>query len=295
MLSREYLLLLITFALPSWWLHGCALQPAEQFQPLQKFQDPLSIGGLGPKMVVVPADDFMMGSSPGEPVHFDAEHPRHQVTFTKPFAISQYEITFAEFDRFVDATGHRKPSDKGWGKAHWGRTDTPVFDVTWHDAQRYVEWLSEQTGKRYRLPSEAQWEYAARAGTTTAFNTGNCIHTDHANYHGQYEFGDCPVAPGYFGKAVPVGSYEPNAWGLYDVHGNIFEWIRDCWHSNYEGAPDDGSAWMNEGDNGDCERRVIRGGSWSGRPLDIRSAYRARNDVNFKSIFIGFRVMRELD
>ena len=295
MLRREYLLLSLIVVLLLLQLQSCALQPKEQLQPLQNFQDPLSIGGLGPKMVVIPIGEYKMGAPPDEPMSFDTERPVHKVTIRKPFAISQYEITFAEFDRFVEATGHRKPSDKGWGKAHWGRTDTPVFDVTWHDAQLFVEWLSEQTSKHYQLPSEAQWEYAARAGTTTAFNTGDCIHTDQANYHGQYEYGDCPMAPGYFGKALPVGSYPPNAWGLYDVHGNIFEWIRDCWHTNYEGAPDDGSAWMHEGDNVDCDKRVLRGGSWSGRPVDIRSAYRARNNTNFKSIFIGFRVVRELD
>lgn len=295
MSGREYSLLLTFLLILPWLLQSCALQPKEEFQPLQQFQDSLAIGGLGPKMVVVPAGEFMMGAPPDEPMSFDAERPVHKVTIRKPFAISQYEITFAEFDRFVEATGHRRPSDKGWGKAHWGRTDTPVFDITWHDAQQFVEWLSEQTGKHYQLPSEAQWEYAARAGTTAPFNTGDCIHTDQANYHGQYEYSDCPTTEVYFGKALPVGSYLPNAWGLYDVHGNIFEWIRDCWHAHYEGAPADGSAWMDEGDNVDCNRRVIRGGSWSGRPLDLRSAYRARNDANFKSIFIGFRVVRELD
>ena len=274
---------------------GCVFQPVEQFTPLQTFQDPMPGGGLGPKMVVIPAGSFMMGPGADEPFQLDYEKPRHRVAFSKPFAISQYEITFEEYDRFVKDTGYRKPSDKGWGPEHWGRTDTPVFDVSWYDAQRYVEWLSEQTGHYYNLPSEAQWEYAARAGTTTAFTTGNCITTDQANYHGRYDFGDCPQSPLYRGKTTPVGSFPPNAWGLYDVHGNIFEWTLDCWHTSYRGAPDDGTAWMNIGDNVNCQRRVLRGGSWSGRPQDIRSTARSHNDAEFKSIFIGFRVVRGIN
>ncbi|WP_455208868.1 formylglycine-generating enzyme family protein [Kaarinaea lacus] len=286
---------LLAYVLLTWVLHACALQPKEQFQPLEQFQDPLSIGGMGPKMVVIPAGEFMMGAPPGEPMSFDAERPVHKVTIRKPFAISQYEITFAEYDRFVVDTGYRSPSDKGWGTEYWGRNNMPVFDVTWQDAQRYVEWLSEQTGERYRLPSEAEWEYAARAGTTTAFSAGDCINTDQANFHGRYEFGDCPLPDAYRGKATPVGSFKPNTWGLYDVHGNMFEWTGDCWHPSYDGAPDNGTAWMNEGDDVNCERRVLRGGSWSGRPVDIRSANRSHNDADFRSIFIGFRVVRKLN
>ncbi|MGD8640900.1 MAG: formylglycine-generating enzyme family protein, partial [Gammaproteobacteria bacterium] len=275
-------------------LGGCAGAPTQQFAPLQTFRDAMQDGFPGPAMVVVPAGRFMMGPTPEEPLQLPSEVPRHAVTFEEPFAISQYEITFEEFDRFVAATGYRKPSDKGWGPRHWGRTKTPVFNVSWHDAQRYVEWLSEQTGEYYQLPSEAQWEYAARAGTDTAFHTGKCINTSQANFHGNYNYGNCPTTNVYRGKTMPVGSFSPNAWGLYDVHGNIFEWTRDCWHSNYEGAPTDGNAWMNVGDNVDCELRVLRGGSWSGRPQDIRSAARSRNDADFKSIFIGFRVVRTI-
>ena len=293
--NHKYPLPLIASVLLTCLLYGCASQPREQFEPLKVFQDPLASGGLGPKMVALPTGEFLMGPSADEPLQLTKERPRHKVTISTSFAISQHEITFADFDKFVAATGYRKPSDKGWGTVYWGRTNMPVFDVTWHDAQRYVEWLSEQTGKLYYLPSEAQWEYAARAGTTTAFHTGDCIHTDQANFHGRYEFGDCPLPPTYRGKTIPVGSFKPNAWGLYDVHGNIFEWTQDCWHPSYNGAPNNGSAWMYEGDNVDCERRVLRGGSWSGRPADIRSAARSNNEANFRSIFIGFRVVRELD
>lgn len=274
---------------------GCASQPLEQFTPLHTFRDAMPGGQRAPAMVVVPAGSFVMGPHPDDPLQPDIEKPRHRVTFDKPFAISQYEITFAEFDRFVASTANRKPSDQGWGSEHWGRGDTPVFNVSWHDAQRYAQWLSEQTGEHYQLPSESQWEYAARAGTITAFHTGDCIDTDQANYHGRYAFGACPLAPLYRGRTTPVGSFAPNPWGLYDVHGNVFEWTRDCWHTSYRGAPDDGTAWMNLGDNVNCDRRVLRGGSWSGRPRDIRSAARSHNDAEFKSIFIGFRVVRTVD
>jgi formylglycine-generating enzyme required for sulfatase activity len=246
-------------------------------------------------MVAVPAGSFIMGPTPDEPMQFEIETPPHRVTFEDPFAISQYEITFTEYDRFAEATGRHKPSDKGWGPQHWGRGKTPVFNVSWHDAQRYVDWLSEQTGEHYQLPSESQWEYAARAGTVTPFYTGKCITTDQANYHGPNSFGDCPISSLYRGKTLPVGSFPPNPWGLYDIHGNIFEWTRDCWHTSYLGAPDDGTAWMNIGDNVDCRLRVLRGGSWSGRPRDIRSSARSYNNADFKSIFIGFRVVRTID
>lgn len=295
MSARTFLLFIISTVLLAWVLQGCASKPRKSIEPLQLLQDPLISGGLSPKMIVLPAGDFFMGPTQNEPLQRKSEQPRHKVTIKKPFAISQFEITFAEFDQFVEATGYRKPSDKGWGKTYWGRNNMPLFDVNWHDARQYVKWLSEQTGHIYRLPSEAEWEYAARAGSITVFNTGNCIHTDQANFHGRYEFGDCPLSPDYRGKTTPVGSFAPNAWNIYDVHGNIFEWVNDCWHDNYDGAPDDGSAWMNEGDNVNCDWHVLRGGSWSGRPEDIRSAARSHNDANFKSIFIGFRVVRELE
>lgn len=276
-------------------LAGCALQHARHLSPLQTFSDSMRDGNAGPPMVAVPAGSFIMGPTPDEPMQFEIETPPHRVTFEDPFAISQYEITFTEYDRFAEATGRHKPSDKGWGPQHWGRGKTPVFNVSWHDAQRYVDWLSEQTGEHYQLPSESQWEYAARAGTVTPFYTGKCITTDQANYHGPNSFGDCPISSLYRGKTLPVGSFPPNPWGLYDIHGNIFEWTRDCWHTSYLGAPDDGTAWMNIGDNVDCRLRVLRGGSWSGRPRDIRSSARSYNNADFKSIFIGFRVVRTID
>ena len=294
MFTRVLLLWIFVFSGTVSLVFGCAQYPAKNYTPLEIMQDTLADGSKGPLLVVIPAGSFIMGPATNEPKKFPAEQPSHRVTIDEPFAIGQFELTFEDYDRYVAATGAEKPSDKGWGTRYWGRIKTPVFNVSWHDAQRYLEWLSEQTGQHYRLPSEAEWEYAARAGTTTAFHTGDCINTDQANYHGQYEFGDCPVSTLYRGKVIDVGSFAPNAWGLHDVHGNIFEWTLDCWHTNYQGAPDNGSAWMNEGDNVNCDRRVLRGGSWSGRPLDLRSGGRSYNEASFKSIFIGFRVVREL-
>ena len=236
----------------------------------------------------------MMGSSVSTGEGFTAESPTHQVNINRSIAIGKYELSFQEYDLFVNSTGYEKPSDLGWGTKYWGRTDTPVFNVSWQDAQRYLEWLSDQTGAHYRLPTEAEWEYAARAGTRTAYNTGECINANLANFHDKEKFNDCNPTELYRGKVVAVGSFPANLWGLHDVHGNVLEWTQDCWHDNYVDAPSDGTAWLDE-NRGNCKRRVLRGGSWSGRALDLRSASRASNLVDHKSIFIGFRVVRELN
>jgi len=289
---------------------ACSTQQRIIYPPLSTFQDPMRISGSGPVMVALPPGQFLMGSPLNEPARRQFESPQHPVIISKPFAISQYEITFEEYDAFVNASHYAKPSDKGWGSDHWGRTTTPVFNISWYDAQNYITWLTQQTGKKYWLPTEAEWEYAARAGTTTPFSTGGCISTDEANYHGRSPYGDCPIGPLYRGKTTAVGTFKANAWGLYDMHGNLFEWTEDCWHNSYHGAPSNGSAWIDNAFidliNDDlvdddvattpCSEltRVLRGGSWSGYPRHLRSAYRAANDPEFKSIFIGFRVVREL-
>jgi len=285
---------------------GCATQQHTTYPPLTTFQDSMRLASTtGPIMIALPPGQFLMGSPLHEPSRTSFESPRHLVTITKSFAISQYEITFKEYDAFVNTTHYTRPSDKGWGSARWGRITTPVFNISWYDAQRYVTWLSAQTGKQYRLPTEAEWEYAARAGTDTPFSTGHCIRTDQANFHGRTPYGDCPESHLYRGKTTAIGTFLPNAWGLYDVHGNVFEWTEDCWHDSYDGAPTDGSAWRDNvfanPANGDLTTkpcrvpsRVLRGGSWSGYAEHLRSANRAANDPNFKSIFIGFRVVREL-
>lgn len=235
-----------------------------------------------PEMVVLPAGTFMMGSTDEERKTTAAagaseetlatETPRHRVTIGARFAVGRYPVTFEEYDRFVEKTGSDKPEDKGWGR---GRR--PVINVRWEDAKAYVEWLSKETGETYRLLTEAKWEYACRAGTETRYCFGDTITEKQANFRGKV------------GKTTEVGSYPANAWGLHDVHGNVWEWVEDVWHDGYDGAPDDGSAWT---EGGVSDRRVVRGGSWSDFPRSARSAYRSWFDIGYRGDSSGFRVAR---
>ena len=239
-----------------------------------------------PEMVVVPAGSFQMGSSSHEEGRFDNEGPVHQVTVGSPFAVGVYEVTFAEWDTCVSSggCGSYRPIDNGWGR---GRR--PVIHVSWEDAQLYVQWLSGQTGHRYRLLSESEWEYAARAGTTTPFHTGATISTGQANYDGNYVYGSGRKGVRR-GKTVPVGSFPANGFGLHDVHGNVWEWVQDCGNDSYRGAPRDGNAW----ESGDCSRRVLRGGGWIDEPGVLRSANRVRNIAGIRGGNGSFRVARTL-
>jgi formylglycine-generating enzyme required for sulfatase activity len=179
-----------------------------------------------------------------------------------------------------------EPPDRGWG-----RGDRPVINVSWDDARAYADWLSDQTGQRYRLPTEAEWEYAARAGTTTPFWTGDCIHTDQANYDGNYDYNGCGAKTGvHRGQTVPAGSLPPNAFGLHEIAGNVWEWVEDCWHSSYAGAPTDGSAWV-EADGGECAR-VVRGGSWDFVARFLRAPARNRSSPSYRNNDFGFRLAR---
>ena len=229
-----------------------------------------------PEMVEIPGGSFRMGCVSGQDC-YDDEQPVHTVRVER-FELSKYEVTFEEYDRFTAATGRARASDEGWGR---GRR--PVIRVSWEDAEAYTRWLSQQTGQRYRLPSEAEWEYAARAGTATVYSWGNEIGRNRANCNGCSSQWDSE-------KAAPVGSFSPNAWGLYDLHGNVGEWVQDCWNWNYEGAPESGPAW----ESGDCSRRVLRGGSWLDFPWGLRSAYRRLETTAFWSSYIGFRVARTI-
>ncbi len=232
-----------------------------------------------PEMVVVPAGRFRMGDLSGGGA--SDERPVHDVTIDYSFAVGKYEVTFAEWDACVAAGGctHR-PDDEGWG-----RHARPVINVSWNDAQEYVRWLSRETGKTYRLLSEAEWECVARAGTTTEYWWGNEIGTNRANCEGCGSRWDNK-------RTVPVGSFQPNAFGLYDTAGNVWEWVADCWNGSYAGAPSDGSAWM----SGNCDIRVWRGGSWDGPPRDLRSANRYRKASGYRSDNDGgFRVAMTLD
>ena len=259
---------------------------AEDLQPGDTFTDELQAGGRGPEMVVVPAGSFEMGCVSGLDCGND-EKPVHEVTISEPFAVSKFEITFEDFDRFADENG---VDDSGWGR---GRR--PVINVSWHEAKEYVAWLSSQTGQPYRLLTEAEWEYAARAGSETKYHFGNdeshlCLF---GNFADRSLGNDDALCSDGFGKQTAmVGSFESNSFGLHDMHGNASEWVEDCWNETYSSAPSDGSAWI----NGDCDRRVLRGGSWNFFPTDLRSAHRSRLSSNLGILhFYGFRVARTLD
>ena len=242
------------------------------------FSDELGSGGQGPEMVVIPAGRFRMGCVSGRDCR-NSEKPVHEVRIAKSFALSKYEVTFAQWDACVVDGGCGRPNDRGWG-----RVNRPVIDVSWNDAMKYVKWLSRKTGKRYRLPSEAEWEYAARAGTTTKYSWGNDIGRNRANCDGCGSRWDNQ-------KTASVGSFPANGFGLYDMHGNVSEWTQDCWHEDYQGAPSDGSAWTS---GGDCGRHVLRGGSSYSYPSDLRAADRSWYVTFFRDYLYGFRVARTL-
>ena len=240
-------------------------------QPGKSFRDKLKDGSLGPEMVWIPAGTFQMGSKDGK----DSEKPVHSVT-VKSFAMGKYEVTFAEYDQFCEATGRSKPNDRGWG-----RDKRPVIYVSWEDAKAYTKWLSEQTGKDYQLPSESQWEYACRAGTTTKYWWGNGSKQNDANCDGCGSQWDNK-------QTAPVGSFKPNPFGLHDVSGNVWEWLEDVWHDNYEGAPSDGSAWV----SGDGNMRLIHGGAWNYSDNWLRCSYRSGSNTSYKYFDKGFRISR---
>ena len=212
-----------------------------------------------PEMVVVPVGRFRMGCLTGGNACDDEELPVHEVEVAS-FALGVYEVTFDEYDRFAAVTGRERPNDRDWVRG--GR---PAINVSWEDATAYAAWLSEETGEEYRLPSESEWEYAARAGTTTRYGWGDDIGRNRANCAG------CGGRWDDENRTSSAGSFAANAWGLHDMHGNVWEWVRDCWHENYARAPRGGTAWTS---GGDCRRRVLRGGSWIDDPGLLRSANR---------------------
>ena len=232
-----------------------------------------------PKMVALPVGEFLMGSPEDEEGRFNDEGPQHRVTIGRRFAIGRYPVTFDEYDYFCEATERKKPEDKGWG-----RSRQPVVVVSWRDAVAYCAWLASKTGQPYRLPSEAEWEYACRAGTTTRYAFGDAITPKDANY-----------SESNLGKTAEVGSYSPNAWGLYDMHGNVWEWVEDIYHDSYKGAPTDGTAWIDSEGENSSRNRVIRGGSWYISPRDLRSANRNWIVPGNRYNILGFRVARTLD
>lgn len=240
---------------------------ADPFPPGQRFRD--CEDASCPWMVVVPARSFMMGSPAIESGGYDGEGPQRHVSISK-FAMGQYEVTQGQWKALM---GSNPSYFKDCGD------DCPVEQVSWDDAQAYVKKLSAKTGQKYRLPSEAEWEYAARAGTTTAYAFGATLSASQANF-----------SESKIGKTVQVGSYAANGFGLSDMHGNVLEWVQDCWHDNYQGAPADGRAWET-GCNGEA-RRVLRGGSWDVSPWVLRSANRLRDSPVNRNDNAGFRIAR---
>jgi len=242
-------------------------------QPGQVFRDRLADGTEGPAMVVIPAGEFWMGAPEHEAGRYRDEI-RQQVQVAR-FAMGRFEVTFAEYDRFIEATGREKPEDAGWGR---GRQ--PAIHVSWHDATAYAAWLSAQTGEVYRLPTEAEWEYAARAGSDSAYWWGDGIGVNRANCHG------CG-SPHDNTRAAPVGSFEPNAFGLYDTVGNVWEWTCSAYDADYEGL----EQRCRERGHGN---RVFRGGAWADGPRWVRVAHRHRDSPTGYSNSRGFRLARSL-
>ena len=272
---------------------------------------------LAGEMVSIPGGTFRMGDLSGEgddeelPEYSIVEElPVHSVT-VPAFRLGKYEVTVGQFRRFVEATGYRTDAERDTGGAagcdtytgdswDWtaGRSwrnpgfsagdDHPVTCVNWNDAQAYVEWLSAETGGHYRLPTEAEWEYAARAGSATKYSWGDDVGSNRANCMND-DSEDFPGCGDSYEYTAPVGSFPANAWGLHDLHGNVWEWVQDCWNDSYQGAPSDGSAW----ESGRCGVRVVRGGAWSSHARALRSASRFLFDRADRLNLYGFRLAQD--
>ena len=250
--------------------------PSAPRRALEVFRD-AGVPGVQPppEMVVIPAGRFVMGSPEDEPGRRDNEGPQREVRIERDFALGRYAVTFDEYDAFCAATARERPDDQGRGR---GRR--PVINVSHEDAVAYCRWLSEFYEAPYRLPSEAEWEYACRAGTATAYAFGPEISAGQAQFETR--------------GTAPVGSFAPNGWGLCDMHGNVSEWCEDHWHRNYDGAPGNGAAWL-DADASRAADRVVRGGSWDDAARGVRSAYRLRLDPQFRDFRLGFRCARGQD
>ena len=259
-------------------------EPAEEVRPRQanrarraEVQVPELLRQVEESMVVIPGGTFRMGDLGGD--GNDDARPVHSVT-VPVFEMGKYEVTFDQWDACMadGGCGDYFPSD--WGR---GRGNRPVIDVSWDDVQLFIAWLNDKTGGNYRLPTEAEWEYVARAGSTTKYSWGDTIGSNRANCVG------CG-SPWDDKQAAPVGSFAPSNFGLHDMHGNAWEWVEDCWHDNYAGAPTDGSAWVS---GGNCRARVVRGGSWYFTPRFLRAAYRLGLSTDARKYFsLGFRLAR---
>ena len=253
-------------------------------------------------MVAIPAGSFVMGSN-----ERDTEKPPHSVS-VRSFAAGRYAVTKSQFASFVQAKGYQTEAERGdgcyvWTGSEWKQQadknwrnvgfaqgeDHPVVCVSWNDAQAYAQWLSQSTGKAYRLLSEAEREYAARAGSTGKYWWGETASHEYANYGKDECCGVLAQGRDKWENTAPVGQFPANGFGLYDMHGNVWEWVQDVWHENYSGAPTDGSAWQT---GGDATRRVLRGGAWVNYPDSLRSAVRLRSTPDYRVSYFGFRIAR---
>lgn len=299
-------------------LYAGFLEAQPAYSPGSEFRDCSNC----PLMVVIPSGIFLMGSTSSEKGREDFEGPQHSVTISKPLAVGKFEVTFDEWDYCVKdggCNGYESVPNDGdelelyqeeleclEGKRcnshspydeEWGRGTLPVINVSWDDVKAYVLWLSKKTGKKYRLLSEAEWEYAARAGTTTSYYWGEslselCAYANGFDRKGQNAFGysanlECDDREVFTSN---VGQYDANAFGLHDMTGNVWEWVEDCWHESYHEAPSDGRAIT----EGFCWHRVIRGGAWDSAPRYLRSAARNQYSRDLRYNFIGFRVVRSV-
>ncbi len=273
-------------------LLAAALAPAGAAEPGSSFRD----CDACPEMVVLPAGEFTMGSDKAESGHLD-EKPQRTVKMAKPFAVARYESSFAEWDACA-ADGQCPRADD----AGFGRDRLPAINVSWTDAKAYVGWLSAKTGNRYRLLSEAEFEYAARGGTRTAwFWGGNADKAQACKFANLHDEAGKQAHPNYVWSHVlcddgaaenaPTGKYQPNPFGLHDMLGNVREWVEDCHQTGYAGAPDDGSARPHAGE---CAKRVVRGGGWIDGPSTARAAYRYSEAEGMRNYQLGFRVARDL-
>lgn len=256
---------------------------AGQAAPFKTFKDCAAC----PAMIALPGGRYMMGAAPDEPwADSREEGPRHEVTI-RGFALAATEITFEEWDACVADGGcdGYTPADEGWG-----RGARPVIHVSLKDAETFAAWLNSKVeGSPYRLPSEAEWEYAARAGADTPFWFGARITPQDANYNTKASYGRGPKARPLW-RTAPAKTYKPNPWGFYEMTGNVWEWTSDCWHWSYEGAPSDGSRRA----TGDCKEAPMRGGSWDERPHHLRSANRFYLPIDRRRSELGFRIARDL-
>ncbi|MBK8284663.1 MAG: formylglycine-generating enzyme family protein [Ahniella sp.] len=293
------------------------------YQPGEKFADAFDDrSGDGPNMVVIPIGEFLMGSADNEPQRQANEGPQRLVRIERPFALAKTEITVAQFRKFITATKHVTDAEQGnessvydnktgritrqggvtWKNDYLGgraKSGDPVIHVSWNDAQAYADWLATITGHRYRLPSEAEFEYALRAGTTTPYwwgegspeaVVGNLTgEGDRSRTKRSWTKAFPRYRDGYWGPA-PVGQFTPNPFGLFDLGSNVTEWVEDCWHANFLRAPETGEAWVNRG----CTGRTLKGGSWGSSPEDVRSAFRMGVAADTRSARIGFRVARDM-